>query len=155
VAHLVFGYGSLTGGGVPARLRGWRRVWNVAMDNAVDLPGYKCYLAADGARPAVFVTFLNLERALGSVVDGELLEGDLDALDARERNYSRVDVTDALESPPGARVWAYVGTPEGRERFERGLREGRAVVQRAYLDAVGVAERPACPVVDLRRVELD
>jgi cation transport regulator ChaC len=43
----VFGYGSLLpagvaalpAGAVPCRLRGWRRTWGVAMDNARDLPG--------------------------------------------------------------------------------------------------------------------
>ena len=38
----VFGYGSLVADGAqPCELRGFRRFWGVAMDNRVDLPGYK------------------------------------------------------------------------------------------------------------------
>ena len=37
--------------------------WGVAMDNRVDVPGYKPYrLRADGSRPAVFVAFLDIVR---------------------------------------------------------------------------------------------
>src|ERR687894_1532691 len=43
VAQFVFGYGSLAAGfaGRRARLHGHRRVWGVAMDNRLDIPGYK------------------------------------------------------------------------------------------------------------------
>ena len=43
---LVFGYGSLAEprAGRPLRLAGWRRVWGVAMDNRVTIPGYKYFL---------------------------------------------------------------------------------------------------------------
>ncbi len=62
----VFGYGSLVAEGEGchvAVLRGYRRVWGVAMDNSVDLPGYKCYrLRADLSRPAVFVAFVDVVR---------------------------------------------------------------------------------------------
>ncbi|MGH2910161.1 MAG: hypothetical protein ACRDK8_12795, partial [Solirubrobacteraceae bacterium] len=68
----VFGYGSLAAGdvtpgrrrlltGFVADLRGVRRGWGVAMDNRVDLPGYKCYLDPDGRRPALSVCFLDIE----------------------------------------------------------------------------------------------
>src|SRR4051794_25328348 len=60
----VFGYGSLAAdlpGSHAAVLRGRRRGWGVAMDNAVDVPGYKHYrLRRDGSRPRVFVAFLDL-----------------------------------------------------------------------------------------------
>ena len=58
----VFGYGSLVAlpDAVPARLRGYRRVWGVAMDNTVATPGYKVYENPEGARPAVAVAFLDL-----------------------------------------------------------------------------------------------
>src|SRR3954470_12595542 len=59
---LVFGYGSLVDGPVrPAVLPGWRRTWGIAMDNAVDLPGYKHYeVPGTGERPAVMVAFLDV-----------------------------------------------------------------------------------------------
>ena len=148
----VFGYGSLMGDGYKrAHLRGFRRAWNVAMDNRVTIPGYKYYVDPDGSRPAVYVTFLNLVPGEG--VDGVVVDADLDELDARERNYTRVDVSDAIDLP--GPVYAYVGLAEATERFEAGRREGRAVVTRGYLESLrGVAQAPALPVLDLTRVEV-
>jgi hypothetical protein len=63
VTDYVFGYGSLVAPlgldlararrreGFVADLPGFRRVWGVAMDNRRDLPGYKCYVDADGRHP--------------------------------------------------------------------------------------------------------
>ena len=65
--QFVFGYGSLTArpGPAPTRelkergfvadLAGLRRVWGVAMDNRRDLPGYKYYTDAGGARVWAYV----------------------------------------------------------------------------------------------------
>jgi cation transport regulator ChaC len=183
-AQWVFGYGSLVGlrdrgPGRPrpgaARLTGYRRRWNVAMDNTVDLPGYKHYVCRrTGVRPAVFVTFLNIEPAPSGEVNGILIDVsavDLVELDARERNYARVDVSAGVAGRARGTVWAYVGTPAAGARFAAGLRAGRAVVGRDYYDLVrsqfaaldgdgaGLAEfdrltpSPACPVVELRRVD--
>jgi gamma-glutamylcyclotransferase (GGCT)/AIG2-like uncharacterized protein YtfP len=158
----------------PARLRDHRRVWNVAMDNSRSLAGYKYYLsAADSSRPAVFVTFLNLVAAAGRHVSGVLFAVDEDglaALDERERNYDRRDVTDLLEDPPGGRVWTYIGKPEAERRFALGARDGRAVIDRAYLETVragfqliaadaleefdATTDPHACPILDLRRIDL-
>jgi hypothetical protein len=132
--------------GEPYELRGYRRVWNVAMDNSVDLPAYKYYVDADGKRPDVKVTFVNLVEAPDAAVRGVVLEVDLDALDPRERNYARREVE------PG--LWAYVGTTEARTRYEA----GPSVVSLEYLELVRAAfpavERPTVPVWDLRRVDL-
>jgi hypothetical protein len=153
---LVFGYGSLApDGGTPARLRGFRRAWNVAMDNRVTIPGYKYYVDEAGERPDVYVTFLDLVPGKG--VDGFVLEvGDLDALDAREQNYDRVDVTASVDADVEGQVWTYLGSAAGRGRFETGREEGSAVVVREYLETViGVAAPPAMlPVIDLTRVDL-
>ena len=103
-ADLVFGYGSLVAlpGAVRSELGGHRRLWGVAMDNAVDIPGYKRYLAPDGSRPDVCVAFLDIEPdACGSVIGACFAVADLAALDCREHNYERVDVTDGLADPPG------------------------------------------------------
>ena len=88
----VFGYASLVGadGLRPATLRGHRRVWGVAMDNTVDLPGYKRYLAPDGSRPALCVAFLDVVPDASASVEGLCVPVDGDALawlDDRERNY--------------------------------------------------------------------
>jgi gamma-glutamylcyclotransferase (GGCT)/AIG2-like uncharacterized protein YtfP len=177
----VFGYASLVARAATARLatlRGHRRVWSVAMDNRVAVPGYKVYESPDGRRAAVAVAFLDVEPAPGAEITGALLEVDRDelrALDERERQYRRVDVTAAIDAarlpPAGARVWTYVGRREGRERVRRG-RAGDApiVIQRAYLElvrgaflALGPAhaarfaastEPPPFPVRELARVDL-
>ncbi len=170
---LVFGYGSLArADGRPATLRGARRTWGVAMDNRVDLPGYKFYVDREaGTRPEVYVAFLDLRPADDST-NGVLLEAlDVQALDDRERNYARTDVTDRVAgAPDGARVWAYVGRDEARERFRRGLAAGRAVVSREYRDGVLAGFRALgdgaleafeastdplpCPLRDLERIDL-
>jgi hypothetical protein len=174
----VFGYGSLVEllqqPPIVAELRGHRRRWQVAMDNRRDLPGYKYYVDADaGERPLVFVTFLDLAPDAGSSVNGVLFPVEdeaLAALDARERNYERRDVTAGVEPAPAGTVWAYVGTPEARARFERGRSTGDAVVSRDHLQLVrdGFAalgpeelrrfaastDPPPVPVRDLVRVDL-
>lgn len=150
----VFGYGSLVGerpDARPAELRGHRRVWGVAMDNAVTIPGYKLYRAPDGSRPDVCVAFLDIEPAAGASVGGVCFRADLRRLDRREFNYAREDITDAIADPPG-RVWAYVGRPESRERLRRARADGRAVIAAAYARAVADLLEPDLPVLELRRV---
>jgi hypothetical protein len=145
VGH-VFGYGSLAAMAERVvSLRGRRRVWGVAMDNRVAVPGYKVYELPDGTRPPVSVAFLDLAPAGEEcAVEGGLLPVDAEALavlDTRERQYERVDVTGVIEPAAGpGPVWAYVGRAEGRARAAAG-RAGTAevVVQRAYVDLVETA----------------
>lgn len=179
-AEFVFGYGSLVsraaGGdrgpaGLPTTLAG-RRTWGVAMDNRRDLPGYKYYLLPDGTRPAVYVAFLDFEPGAAGTVNGictPVEAAGLELLDRRERNYDRVAVTELVASPPG-RVWAYVGSPDARERLARGRAEGSAVISAEYLRgvdsafaALGARERDLAapsldpgdlPVWGLRRIDL-
>jgi Gamma-glutamyl cyclotransferase, AIG2-like len=173
----VFGYGSLAtvvgGGARVATLRSHRRGWGVAMDNRESIPGYKRFVDADGAHPAVHVAFLDLhpsadDDAVNGVCRAVTAE-QLAALDARERNYARHDVTALVEAAPG-RVWAYLGSAAGRTRLEAGRRAGTAVVSREYLDTVlrGFARLSAAelarfhassdldglPVRHLRRIDL-
>lgn len=192
-AQFVFGYGSLTArpgligsrelkeSGFVADLAGLRRTWGVAMDNRRDLPGYKYYTDAQGQRPDVFVAYLDLVPAhpvpgdAGATVNGLCLpvdEAALALLDRRERNYERTDVSDRVAAGElgGARVWAYLGMPDARERLAEGRRTGTAVVDAAYvrtvragfaalgddeLAAVRASLEPgALPVVELTRHEL-
>ena len=146
----VFGYGSLVpagvtalpAGAVPCRLRGWRREWGVAMDNARDLPGYKHYLTPDGERPDVMVAFLDIAPEDGAEVNGAAIpvdEAELPGLDRRERNYRRVEVGDELDTDLDGPVWAYAGLPASRARAMRAQREGRLVVARGYRERVAEA----------------
>ena len=168
-AH-VFGYGSLLegGAGTPCRLAGHRRRLGVAMDNRRTIPGYKYYLdAATGGRPAVCVAFLDLVPDPACSVLGvafAVADGDLEALDARERNYRRVEVSDRIDAGLGGPVWAYLGLESSRERYERAARAGAAVVPRAYLEGVRAgfaaaglafeADPVEVPVLDLARVDV-
>jgi gamma-glutamylcyclotransferase (GGCT)/AIG2-like uncharacterized protein YtfP len=167
----VFGYGSLVAEGEGchiAVLRGHRRVWGVAMDNRVDLPGYKLYRRrSDGSRPPVYVAFLDIEPDRGAAVTGTCIPVDeprLAALDDRERNYTRVDVTELVAGARGS-VWAYVGSAAGRARLREGVAARRAVVSRDYRDGVlaalaaiapdeAAAVQRSPPVLDLERVEV-
>lgn len=145
----VFGYASLVpdglgGGAVEAQLTGHRRALGVAHDNRRLIPGYKTYTRRDdGSRPDVYVAFFDLETADGVAISGLALpvdESRLEALDAREANYQRVDVSGLVDGVSG-RVWTYMGLAESRARLARGLAEGTAVVSRDYLHKVQAAFR--------------
>src|SRR3954449_985332 len=134
----VFGYGSLVRrpDGLPCNLLGHRRTWNVAMDNRRTIAGCKYYVDRDtGERPPVRVTFLNLYPAAEGRVNGiafPVTADELEALDRRERNYERIDVTRLLDVDLGATVWTYVGRSDARERFAAGA----AVVSQDYFEGV-------------------
>jgi hypothetical protein len=176
VKTYIFGYASLVAAPTVARavLRGHRRVWGVAMDNAVEVSGYKVYALPDGTRPPLAVAFLDLEEADGAEVEGALLAVDaagLAALDTRERQYERLDVTALVEPAPDGPVWTYVGRAPGRARAAAG-RAGNApvAIQRSYVELVEAAfatlgedalaryragtEPPPFPVRDLTRIDL-
>ena len=136
----LFGYGSLLPAGEarPCELTGWQRSWSVAMDNRVDLPGYKHFVTPDGERPDLMVAFLSIAPQAGATVNGVALpvaDDELPGLDERERNYARVDVTGHSDGLDG-QVWAYTGLDAARERLARGLREGRAAIASTYLERV-------------------
>lgn len=158
-------------------LAGFRRDWGVAMDNSVDLPGYKYFVHAEAedavaVRPAVCVAFLDIVEDANTAVNGVIRKIDstlLGELDRRERNYTRIEVTERVADPPG-KVWAYAGLPESRQRREAAATAGRLVVQQAYLEAVERAfgalgpgeleafrastSAPGCPALHLERVDL-
>jgi hypothetical protein len=167
----VFGYASLVAhrervqdGGVEraplvSRLRGFRRTWGVAMNNWEAGEGEKHFVdSRTGLKPHVRVAYLDVREAADAVANGLALPADADrlaALDAREVNYARLDVTEAFE-PVGAggreastvakwraagprRVFAFVGTEAARGRCQAGLTAGDTVVSRAYFELVRAA----------------
>ncbi len=129
-----------------ARLKGYRRIWRVAMDNREAIPGYKQYFApGEDTPPEVYVAYLDIEREGEGEMVGVLArvsEEELSRLKARERNYVLHEISDALlDAPCGGRVFTFVGSEAGRERFSRGLSTGTAVISRSYLRAVEDAFR--------------
>jgi hypothetical protein len=142
------------------------------MDNTRDLPGYKHYVDPEtGERPAVHVAYLDLVEDPATTVNGVAFRTeDIAALDARERNYDRREVTTHVSPPTGgSRVWAYFGTNPARLRFDTGQKNGTAVVSREYIDGVrqGFArlgphhlalfddstDPPPIPIRNLRRID--
>ncbi len=126
------------------------------MDNRVAIAGNKRYLdPVTGEPPPVMVTFLNLVEDGAGSVNGVVFRADLDALDARERQYARREVEG---------VWVYLGRPEAVARHEA----GPSVVHAEYHDAVRAAfaargeldrfdattDPPDVPLRSLRRIEL-
>lgn len=156
--------------GFVADLPGYRRTWDVAMENLLDIPGYKYYVDPDtGQRPPIHVAFLDIARDDRGSVNGvcvPVTSQELAALDRREQQYERSDLGHRFPLLDGP-VWVYVGSPSGRARRRAGDRAGTTVVHREYLErvvaafeALGPAERRrfdasttacGCPIVDLTR----
>ncbi len=146
----VFGYASLVAlsdpGTLPGRLRGYRRFWGVAMNNWEGGEGAKHWLDAEtGERPRIRVAYLDLCEREGSATNGLVLPVDEDrltALDAREINYRRVNVTAAFEplapglSARSRRVYAYLGLDAARKRCRQGSAEGNIFVSGDYVASV-------------------
>jgi cation transport regulator ChaC len=140
----VFGYASLVAledvDALPGRLRGFRRRWGVAMNNWEGGEEAKHWLdRATGERPRIRVAYLDIYEQAGSAVNGLALPVDAErlvALDRREVNYERVEVTDAFAPEVGGRVFTYIGLDAARERCRRGAAEGDAFVASDYVGAV-------------------
>jgi hypothetical protein len=148
----VFGYASLVGMREPllaegvehaprlGRLRGYRRRWGAAMNNWEGGDAVKHFLDREtGERPHIRVAYLDIEPSEGKTVNGLAIPVDatrLAALDAREVNYSRLDVSSAFEPAVPQRVFAYIGTEEARERCRQGGADGNVVVSRDYATGV-------------------
>jgi hypothetical protein len=155
MTELVFAYGSLLGlaPAGPCVLRDHARGWDVAMDNRETIPGYKVYVDPEtGERPAVYVAFVAIRHEPGAWVAGAVVAVDADALaalDARERNYDRRDVSEHVDV--AGRVWAYVGSAAGRARCAAGRAAGTAVISAEYLASVPADPPPDLPVRPLLR----
>jgi hypothetical protein len=151
VSVYVFGYASLVALQEPlaagaeraallGRLRGYRRFWGAAMNNWEGGEDAKHWLDGDtGERPRIRVAYLDIEPRQGRTVNGAAIHVDgarLAALDAREINYQRIDVSAAFEPELPGTVYAYVGLDAARERCRRGAAEGNVFVSAQYLAMV-------------------
>jgi hypothetical protein len=145
----VFGYASLVAlhgpAALPGRLHGFRRYWGAAMNNWEGGDEAKHWLDREtGERPHVRVAYLDIELREGSAVNGVAIPVDgerLAAIDAREINYERIDVSHAFKptepSPAGSlRVFTYVGLDAARERCSQGTVEGNVCISRDYVASV-------------------
>ena len=152
----VFGFGSLVALAGLARFLGraplapreyalcslleHRRCWDVARDNAADLPGRPHYICAEsGARLDLFVTSVNIRPRSGARVNGVAFRvgaDDIARLDHREANYDRIEVSGQIDREIPGRVWAYLGSAAAEARYRQGVAAGSAVVSRQYHDIV-------------------
>ena len=171
----ILAYGSLAraaGAALPCRLLDHRRGFGVAMDNRRTIPGYKVYLdPLTGEQPPVYVAFLDIRPQPRARVNGLAFgvdPGQLPELDRRERQYERRDVTALVDADLDGTVWAYVGRPEARRRYEAGRADGTTVVAGSYhrgvregFRALGLLEAferttdpPEVPERELQRIDL-
>jgi hypothetical protein len=149
--NYIFGYASLVAlraaysddvedAPQPGRLRGYRRHWGAAMENWEGGESAKHFLDPEtGERPRIRVAYLDIYERAGSAVNGLALPVDakrLEALDAREINYARIDVSAAFEPAISQPVYAYAGLEAARERCRRGAADGNLFVSRDYLSRV-------------------
>jgi cation transport regulator ChaC len=149
----VFGYGSLVApssmastigrpvdprdGWSVARLDGYGRRWNYgSMHQRGDWHGPYGYVEAG------VVICLGVERADGEECNGVVVrvtEHELAALDWRERDYERTDVTDHVRITHGrvlGRVVTYVPRASAVDRYILARDERRAAVLRPYVELV-------------------
>jgi hypothetical protein len=148
----VFGYGSLVAmsgeltlegrawAPVPGRLRGYRRYWGAATDNWEATPPQKHFLDPDsGEQLRIRVAYLDIEEEPNRTVNGLAVPVDrrrLSEIDAREKNYLRIGVSEAFEPAPPRPVYAYRATEEARERCRRHQPDAEVFVSSDYLAAV-------------------
>lgn len=185
--NYIFGYGSLVDkedlinylGYKPrflkyCKLNNFCRVWNVAMNNQIDLPSYKYYRNnLTKKRDFKFVTFLNIEEKLNSSIEGILFSVDsvnLKKLDERERNYKRININHHIYIDVKGDIWTYVGSEEGEKRYLTGKSQESIAIQLEYYNKVIFAfaqERelnlnsffhsmiiPEVPIISMTRIDL-
>jgi cation transport regulator ChaC len=155
----VFGYGSLVDPDslgrtlgrqvtpqvdfVAAELTGWGRRWNYGVGHVAGTWRRPDGSVVDGG----VIVALGVVPAAGEAVNGIVarVSGvEIAALDQRERDYDRVDVTTSVTVrhevlEPDARIVTYVPRPSAIERYERARDEGRAGIRSTYWGLVDAA----------------
>jgi hypothetical protein len=148
----VFGYGSLVELSTPlwigevahqpiaGRLHGFRRSWGVAMNNWDAAVTAKHWVdPGSGEKLQIRVAYLDIEARRGATVNGLAVpvdESRLAALDAREGNYERFEVSRAFRPVAPGPVFVYRGLEAARERRRQGAAGGDVYISSEYLDQV-------------------
>ncbi len=152
----VFGYASLAGpdsvastlghpvdrsGFSYASLKGWVRDWSVGTDKTSHPE--RTFRKQDGSEFADMTVVMGIRELSESSCDGAVFpvsRGDLSLLDVRERNYERLDVSDAVTwagKPNGCVVYTYIPRKEATDRLDAARRERREIVIReGYLNSI-------------------
>ncbi len=155
----VFGYGSLvdpeslgrTLGRVvtpgvdflAADLTGWGRRWNYGVGHVVGSWRRSDGIVIDDGVIVALGVVAAPDEAVNGIV-ARVSEVEIAALDQRERDYDRVDVTAAvtvhgLSPEPDARIVTYVPRPSAVERYEAARDQGRAGIRNTYWGLVDAA----------------
>ena len=98
--------------------------------------------SVSGERLDGYIAVVNIRPAPGQAVNGiafRVSEAELAALDRRERNYDRIEVTNRLDVTLDTRVWTYRGKLAAEARFAEGVASGTAVINSAYHTLVHLA----------------
>lgn len=153
-ALAVFGYGSLVDAASasatlgrevsevrPARLRGWRRRFSQARDNA---SCEKTFARVDDDSIPEWILGLNVEPGAepGEAPNGgliEVTEAELDRLDLREIRYDRVEVTEQIAAAEGTPRFERVITYTAKPAHLAPSPPTGAVILRSYAEAVEAA----------------
>ncbi len=155
----VFGYGSLvdpdslgrtlgrtvTPGAdfVAAELSGWGRRWNYGVGHVTGSWQRRDGVVIDDGVIVALGVVASVDESANGIV-ARVSDIELTALDQRERDYDRVDVTASVSitgAPlePGARIVTYVPRPSAIERYETARDRGRAGIRGTYWGLVDAA----------------
>jgi cation transport regulator ChaC len=161
----VFGYGSLVSPAslgttirrtpvrgvnfVAAEVLGWARRWNYGI--ALQ-PGAVTGAQAEGLEAVVALGIVPAPDQWMNGILALVSAAELARLDARERNYDRVDVTDLVRVFDGGeaiptihRAALYVPRPHAVAVYEQARSVGRAAIERRYWDLVDTAFHDLAP----------
>jgi hypothetical protein len=125
---------------VYGHVRGYRRVWDAAVENLAATTDHKHYIdPVTRERPDVAVVTLNMEPDETISVNGIAVpvdEASLALFDRREHFLHRIEVRDRFTGTRDLPVWAYTATAESLALYRSARAGGRAVIRRSYYDRV-------------------
>jgi len=124
------------------KLKGYKRIWNVSMDNSQTIANYKYYIEKIEnkiQRPNYFVTFLNIEIDQSSEIVGVLFFVDkimLEKLKNRERNYNLIEITNNIDINIPDKSFVFIAKESGIKRYKEGIKQKLAVIPKEYYNFI-------------------